>query len=113
MLLQWSRPARVALLSSTAVACTLVGMLLGVLAAGSHVTQVLRSIESPAAAHAGTDRPRTNRIVTRSHTVVQTRTVTQPSSTVTVTQPAQTVTVTETAPAPTTTPTSTSPAGGG
>ncbi len=113
MLLQWSRPARIALLSSTAVACTLVGMLLGVLAAGSHVTEVLRSIEDPAAAHAGTNRPRSNRILTHNRTVVQTRTVSQPSSTVTITQPAKTVTVTVTTPPPTTTPTSTSPAGGG
>ncbi|MGZ4431094.1 MAG: hypothetical protein ACXVYV_05540 [Gaiellales bacterium] len=90
-------------------------MLLGVLAAGSHVSEVLRSIESPAAAFARAHKPRTNRAITQSHTAIrtQTRTVTQPDSTVTVTQPAQTVIVTETTPPTTTTPTSTSPVGAG
>jgi hypothetical protein len=110
---RWTRGSYVALMATTAVLCLLLGVLLGIRAAGGHPKDVLTPFENVQAAQAK------NRNAPHARSATQTVTVTTGASsqtrTVTVSAPPKTVTRTETvtetvgttSPPPTTAPTST------
>ncbi|MDX6547584.1 MAG: hypothetical protein QOG33_1134 [Gaiellales bacterium] len=105
--------SRIALTATTAVLCLLLGVLLGIRAAGGHPRDVLRSFGNVQAAQAENRKAphaksatRTVTIATGSSQTTRTVTVSAPPKTVTRTETV-TETVGTTTPPPTTTPTST------
>jgi hypothetical protein len=98
----WTRASCIAALASGSVACLLIGMLAGVMAAGGHASDVIPAITNPVApAPAQADTTGSHH---RRHMLARTVTITVPgaasTSTVAVTEPAvtvsRTVTVTST-----------------
>ena len=91
-LICWTRASCIAALVSGSVACLLLGMLAGVMAAGGHAADVIPAITDPVApapAHAATDE--THRVRQLGRTVTVTLPGTTTTKTVSVTRPAVTV----------------------
>lgn len=98
----WTRASCIAALVSGSIACLLLGMLAGVMAAGGHASDVIPALTNPVAPSPA--QAETTNSHHRRHLLARTVTVTTPGSTstrtVTVSKPAvtvsQTVTVTST-----------------